>query len=82
MENSERYAMHPIDVSMITGEQMEAMKSDAVLSADYENYKKTCGNFEIKLDVFEVWVKKELYRKFLLRRNDLYKNKKNKKLTK
>ena len=82
MENSERYAMHPIDVSMITDEQMEAMKSDAVLSADYENYKKTCGNFEIKLDVFEVWVKKELYRKFLLRRNDLYKNKKNKKLTK
>ena len=54
MENSERYAMHPIDVSMITDEQMEAMKSDAVLSADYENYKKTCGNFEIKLDVFEV----------------------------
>ena len=76
------YAMHPIDFSKITDEQMEAMKSDAVLAEDYENYKKTCGNFEIKPDVFEVWVKKELYRKFLMRRNDLYKNKKNEKLTK
>lgn len=81
MEKSEEYYMHLIDVSKITVEQMEAMKSDAVLSADYENYKKTCGNFEIKPDVFEVWVKKELYRKFLLRRNDFYRKKKNEKLS-
>ena len=82
MEKTERYDMYPIDVSRITDEQIEAMKSDSVLSAEYEQYKNICGKFEIKPDVFEIWVKKELYRKFLMRRNDFYQKKKNEKLTK